>query len=41
MACLEEKRNICIEDFGGESDGKRQLGKTRLSWDENVKMDLK
>jgi hypothetical protein len=38
VACLVEKRNICVQDFDGEFDGKRQLGRTKLI---NIKMDIK
>ena len=31
----------CIQDFGGEREGKRPLGKPRHSWEDNIKTDLK
>ena len=34
---MEEK---CIKGFGGETDGKRQLGRYRRRWEDNIKMDL-
>ena len=30
----------CIQDFGGETEGKRPLGRPRLRWEDNTKMDL-
>ena len=35
---LGEER--CIQDFGGETEGKRPLGRPRLRWEDNTKMDL-
>ena len=29
-----------IRGFGGETEGKRPLGRSRLRWEDNVKMDL-
>jgi hypothetical protein len=29
----------CIQDFGGKRVGKRPLGRTRLRWEDNSKMD--
>ena len=34
---LEERR---IQGFGGGHEGKRPLGKPRLRWEDNIKMDL-
>jgi len=34
----EEER--CIQDFGGESEGRRPLGTPRCRWEDNIKMDL-
>jgi len=30
----------CIEGFGGETEGKRPLGRTRHRWEDNIKMDF-
>jgi hypothetical protein len=30
----------CIQGFGGETGGKRPLGKLRCRWEDNIKMDL-
>jgi len=30
----------CIRSFGGENEGKRLLGRRRLRWEDNIKMDL-
>jgi hypothetical protein len=30
----------CIEDLVGKPDGKRQLGRNRRRWEDNIKMDL-
>jgi len=30
----------CIHGFGGKPEGKRPLGKRRLRWEDNIKMDL-
>jgi hypothetical protein len=32
----EERR---IQNFGGKPEGKRQLGRPKLRWEDNVKMD--
>jgi hypothetical protein len=29
-----------MQDFGGETEGKRPLGSSRLRWEDNIKMDL-
>jgi hypothetical protein len=31
----------CIQDFGGETERKRPLGKTVHRWEDNIKIDLK
>jgi hypothetical protein len=31
----------CVQDFGGEPEGKRPLGIPRHRWEDNIKMDLK
>jgi hypothetical protein len=33
-------QKTCIHGFGGETRGKRQLGRTRRRWENNIKMDL-
>jgi len=30
----------CIQSFGGESEGKRPLGKPTCRWEGNIEMDL-
>ena len=30
----------CIQGFGGETEGKRPLGRARHRWEDNIKMDL-
>jgi hypothetical protein len=30
----------CIQDFGGEPDGRRLLGDLGRRWKDNIKMDL-
>jgi hypothetical protein len=30
----------CIQGFGGETKGKRPLGRPKLRWEDNIKMDL-
>ena len=30
----------CIQGLGGESEGMRPLGRPRLRWEDNIKMDL-
>ena len=37
VARLEERR---VHGFGGKPDGKRSLGRPRLRWEDNIKMDL-
>ena len=34
------RRERCAQGFGGDSDGKRPLGRPRRRWEENIKMDL-
>jgi len=29
-----------IQGFGGETEGKKQLGRPRRRWEDNIKMDL-
>jgi len=33
----EEK---CVQDFGGETEGRRPLGRLRCKWEDNIKMTL-
>ena len=33
-------RERCAHGFGGEPEGKRSLGRPRLRWEDNIKMDL-
>jgi hypothetical protein len=37
MGLRQERR---VRGFGGETRGKRPLGRPRLRWENNVKMDL-
>jgi len=30
----------CTQDFGGKSEGKRQLAKPRFRWEDNIEMNL-
>ena len=30
----------CVQGLGGKSEGKRQLGRPRHRWEDNIKMDL-
>ena len=30
----------CIQGFGGETEGKRPLGRPKLRWEDDNKMDL-
>jgi len=30
----------CIQGFGGETEGKRPLGRLKVRWEDNVNMDL-
>ena len=34
-------REMCIQDFGGESEGKRPLGRLRSRWENNIEMEPK
>ena len=36
--CRGEER--CIQGFGGETCGKRPLGRPRRRWEDNIKIDL-
>ena len=36
---MEESRSVC-RVLVGEPEGKRQLGKSRPRWQDNIKMDL-
>ena len=38
VACIGEIRNV--QDFGEDTEEKRQLGKPRRRWENNIKMDL-
>ena len=31
----------CIQDFSGEPEGKRQLGRPRRRWEDNIEKDLR
>ena len=33
-------RERCLQGFGGKPEGKKPLGKPRLRWENNIKMDL-
>jgi hypothetical protein len=35
---MGEERHV--QGFGGETSGKRGLGRPRLLWEDNIKMDL-
>jgi hypothetical protein len=39
MACTEDRRGAC-RLLVGRPDGKRQLGRLRRRWEDNIKMDL-
>jgi len=30
----------CLQGSGGENEGKRALGRPRLRWEDNIKMDF-
>jgi hypothetical protein len=32
---------MCIQGFGGKSEGKRQLERPRFRWEDNIKMNLR
>jgi hypothetical protein len=34
------KKEICIRGFGGETEGRRPLGKPRRIWEDKIKMDF-
>jgi hypothetical protein len=36
--CGEEERHL--QGFGGETEGKRPLGRPRRRWEDNIKIDL-
>jgi hypothetical protein len=38
---MHEEEERCIQDFGGEPEGKRPLGRPRRRWEGNMKIDLK
>jgi hypothetical protein len=33
-------REMCIQGFGGEPEGKKPLGRLRHRWEDNIKMNL-
>jgi hypothetical protein len=37
---MEEKRNAC-RILMGKSEGRRPLGRSRFTWENNIKMDLR
>jgi hypothetical protein len=37
---MHGREETCIHDFGEKPEGKIPLGKPRLSWEDNIKMDL-
>jgi len=39
LACLEEKRGV-YRVLEGKPEGNRPLGRPRLRWEDNIKMDL-
>jgi hypothetical protein len=39
VALMGEKRNVCSL-FVGKSEGKRPLGRQRIRWIDNIKIDL-
>jgi len=39
VACMEERRGI-YRILVGKPEGKRPLGRHRLRWEDNIKMDL-
>ena len=39
LACLEERRDVC-RVLVGKPEGKRPLGRPRLRWEDNIKVDL-
>jgi hypothetical protein len=40
VACIGERRGL-YRVFVGKSEGKRSLGRLRLRWKDNIKMDLR
>jgi hypothetical protein len=40
-ACSSHGGEECIWDFGGKPEGKRQLGRPRRRWEDNIRMDLR
>jgi hypothetical protein len=40
MKCVWEEER-CLKGFGGETWGKRQLGKPRRRWEDNIKIYLR
>ena len=40
VARMEERRGVYI-DLVGKAEGKRQLGRPRLRWEENIKMEIR
>jgi len=34
------RQEKCIQGFGGIPEGKRPLGRAKLKWEDNIKMDL-
>ena len=34
------RRERCAQGFGGESEGKRPLGRPRRRWEDNIKTDF-
>jgi hypothetical protein len=40
-ACSTHERNAkCLQNFPGEPEGKRPLGRYRLRWEDNIRMGL-
>ena len=39
VACTRDRKR-CIQGFGGETYGKRPLGRPRRRWEDNIKTDL-
>jgi hypothetical protein len=35
------QEEYCIQDFGGNPEGKRQLGRPTRRWEDNIKMNLR
>jgi hypothetical protein len=34
------QRGDCVQDFGGETERKKTLGRLRRGWEDNIKMDI-